>query len=342
MSFRETIIEKYVDRAVDEFDTNPMGRLFLRRLASESPAQFLPAALKHLRSNEVSNAHRFLAMLALRHEELTTYLVSPIMATSEVAHKLFKRFLEVDPSFDVKLARRLLDRNHTNQSEALDTPRSIRALDILDRHSRGRRLLPMLGHLANASDDRLAAKATLFVGRRVQSPVWAAKVLSRLDNRVRASAIESLWGLSTPAAVTLLERHTVDRSHRVLGNALVGLHIAGHRSVDSELLSLARTSSADRRSTAAWTMGKIFNTRWIDELTRMVKDEHPQVRSMALRSLLEIRRIEAASPELAAARTAAVNAEAKADPAEERPDEMSLAAGPELGPETSIYKLSRL
>jgi hypothetical protein len=89
-------------------------------------------------------------------------------------------------------------------------------------------------------------------------------------------------------------------------------------------------------------MGKIFNTRWIDELTRMVKDEHPQVRSMALRSLLEIRRIEAASPELAAARTAAVNAEAKADPAEERPDEMSLAAGPELGPETSIYKLSRL
>ena len=42
-------------------------------------------------------------------------------------------------------------------------------------------------------------------------------------------------------------------------------------------------------------MGKLAHDRWIDPLTVMVKDESPQVRSTALRALMEIRRHESAA-----------------------------------------------
>ena len=311
MSFRDTIIEKYVDRAIEEFETNALAKMFLRRLSNESPAQFLPAAMRHLQGNENSNALRFLAMLALRHEEVTGYLANPALATSEIAQKLFKRFLDVDPSFDVRMARMLPDRGYTNHAVALDGARAIRALDILDKQSRGRRLLPILGHLPSADDARVAAKATLFVGSRVQSPEWVSRLLSRADQRIRANAVESLWGVNVPPAVDLLEKCVEDPNNRVMGNALVGLHVVGHRSVDSELRSLAKNTVPERRSTAAWAMGRVAGGQWNAELTRLVKDEHPMVRSMALRSLMAVRRMENADPDAAVAQMAEATTEVK-------------------------------
>jgi hypothetical protein len=305
MSFSDTIVEKYVDRAVAEFDTNALAKMFLRRLSNESPEQFLPEAMRHLRSSENSNALKFLAMLALRHEEVTGYLANPAVATAEIAQRLFKRFIEVDPSFDVRMARMLPDRSFTNHHVALSGARAIRALDILDRQSRGRRLLPILGHLPSAEDNKVAAKATLFVGSRVQSPEWVSRLLSRPDQRIRANAVESLWGVNMPSAIDLLEQCVEDKNNRVMGNALVGLHVVGHRSIDSELQSLSRNPSPDRRSTAAWAMGKVADGQWSAELTRLVKDEHPMVRGTALRSLLSLRRTEDSDPEAAAAEMAA-------------------------------------
>lgn len=297
MTFQENIVEKYMTRAMHEWDANPLAMSFLRRLANEAPTMFFATAMKHLRTSEVSNAHRFIAILALRQGELMSYLASPANGTRETAVKLFNRFLEVEPSFDVKLARKLPDRSYTNHGEAFDVSHSTRALDILDSTSRGRRLLPILGHLPNSSDARVAAKATLFVGRRVMSPAWSARLMSSSDQRIRANAVEAIWGLDSQAAVELLEKCTADKNNRVTGNALVGLHIAGHRDIETELRSLSHAPGPDRRSTAAWAMGKIAHERWVDELTAMIKDEHPRVRGMALRSLLDIRRHEAAVSE---------------------------------------------
>ena len=296
MTLQEKIVDKYVAQAILEFDSSPLARGFLRRLANESPAMFLAAAMKHLRSNENSNGHRYLAVLALRQDELTGYLASPANATREVARNLFLRFLGVDPSFDVKLARKLPDRNSTKQANAFTVTQSTRALDILDQTSRGRRLLPIVGHLPHVADDRIAAKATLFVGRRVMSPAWSAAQLAREEQRIRANAVEAIWGFHSPAAVHLFEMCVKDRNNRVLGNALLGLHILGHRSIEAELLSMARTEAPEYRSTAAWAMGRTAQEKWVDALTVMVRDEHPQVRGMAFRSLKAIR--QKSSPEV--------------------------------------------
>jgi HEAT repeat protein len=316
----QKLVDDYLARAMQEFDTSHLSVRLIRRLAEEFPGLFLTSALRYLTSNEESAALRFLGTVAIRQPAMIDYLTSPHASSRDNAVNLFRRFLEIDPSYDVKLAERLPNRRESNLAEALDSQCSTRALDILDQTSRGRRLLPIVGHLPTYRDARISAKATLFVGRRVQSPEWTRKMVALPDHRVRANAVESLWGLDSPAAVELLEECSVDANNRVLGNFLLGLHFAGHGSVERRILSLADAGKYELRSTGAWVMGKIASEECVRRLTSMVRDEHPQVRNTALRSLLEIRRAEAKTPQALAARAAKADAEAAAKAVERAMD----------------------
>ncbi len=304
MNLDIVLMEKYLQRALEEFDTTPLATQLMRRLATETPEIFFPVAMQHLSSNVQSNGHRLLTVLVMRDRQLLNRIASPGSNSREDAVNLFRRFLSVDPSFDVKLARKLPGRTYWNQEEVFDGTHSTRALDILDQTSRGRRLLPILGHLPDSPDSRISAKATLFVGRRVQSPQWTEKQLSRPDQRVRANAVEALWGVDSAPAIRILEDCVGDKNCRVAGNSVVGLHIVGRESARTAVLSMSRAGKADARSTAAWAMGRLALPMFFDRLTELVRDDHPQVRGTALRALLEIRRkevpiVKAPAPEVA-------------------------------------------
>jgi hypothetical protein len=286
------IVEKYVQRGMDEFDSNPLAAQLLRRLASEAEDLFFAAAARRLSTPEQSNAHRALALLLLRQHTLCDRLASPMEGSHESSVRLFHRLLTVDRSFDVKFAKRLPGRAYGDRVDTFDSLRSARALDILEETSPGRRLLPILGHLPDSTDAKIAAKGTLFVGRRVQNPEWARKQLHRGDPRIRANAIEALWGVNTPPATRLLEDCTCDRHSRVVGNALVGLHIVGREDVREEIAALSRHSRAELRSTAAWAMGKIAIPDFAENLQDLVRDEDSGVRGAALQALISLRRSE--------------------------------------------------
>src|ERR1700679_338320 len=109
------VIEKYLQRAIGEFHTNPLALRFARKMLNAEPDLFCEVALKHLDSGEWSRAHRSLAILMVQQDELLDRLTSPAFGTRESAVKLFKQFHQVDPSFDVRLARKLSgvgDGNH--------------------------------------------------------------------------------------------------------------------------------------------------------------------------------------------------------------------------------------
>jgi HEAT repeat protein len=59
-------------------------------------------------------------------------------------------------------------------------------------------------------------------------------------------------------------------------------------------LALSESKQAGLRSTAAWAMGKIGSPAFIDRLTALLRDAHTEVRSTAIRSLVEIGRAEGA------------------------------------------------
>src|ERR1700733_6947110 len=164
--------EKYIQQALEEFDTNPLASEFMQKILNAEPDLFYKVAIKHLSSDGQSNAHRFLATILVRRHDLLDRLTSPGFTTREGAVTLFKRFYEVDPSFDIKLAQKLPECGYTDQVGAFDSPRSARALDVLDQTSQGTRLLRILSPLTGSEDPRIAAKAALFIGRRLQNPAW--------------------------------------------------------------------------------------------------------------------------------------------------------------------------
>ncbi|MGA2714578.1 MAG: HEAT repeat domain-containing protein [Bryobacteraceae bacterium] len=293
----QLVVNIYLERAIAEFDTNPLSVRLIRRMATELPELFMVAALEYLDSPEESSAHQILTSLMLRHHSVFEEVADPSRGSHRRSVTLFRRLVKVDLSFDVKLARKLPDRSGSNHAEAFDGPRSCRVLDVFDETSVGRRLLPILSHLVDSPDPQIAAKATLFIGRRLQNAEWASRQLNRSDPGARASAVEAIWGLNSPSAQALLEDCVRDESNRVAANALVGLHMLGKPGIVEQVTEMVTASVPTFRSTAAWTMGQIGDAAFVPPLTELLRDEHPEVRSAALRSLLQIRRAEAAAPE---------------------------------------------
>ena len=297
MKSDQLLVHTYLKRAITEFDTNPLSARLIRRMANELPGLFMVAALGYLDSADESSAHQLLTSMMLRQRSVFEEVADPSRGSCKRSVNLFCRLLKIDLSFDVKLAQKLPDRSGSNHADAFDGPRSCRVLDVLNETSVGRRLLPILSHLVDSPDPETAAKATLFVGRRIQSAVWAARQLMGSDPRARANAIQSIWGLNSPSAQTLLEDCVGDQSNRVAGNALVGLHMLGKPGVVQQVTEMANASTPIFRSTAAWTMGRLGDAAFVSPLTGLLRDDQPEVRSAALRSLLRIRRAEAAAPE---------------------------------------------
>jgi hypothetical protein len=242
MNSAQHLVNTYLARAMEEFAVNPLSAQLMRRLAKEFPVPFLESAMSYFQSDQQSKAHRYLAAVLLRNEGIIDQLTNPALGALPRAVMLFRHLLAVDPMFDMNLARAIKDSSRSKHAEAMDPVRALRGLDILNQTSPGRRLVPVLMHVANSSevDSRIAAKATLFVGHVLQSPAWVTRQLNSQDNpRIRANAVESIWGLDTSAARTLFENWAHDDCNRMAGNALMALHIAGAAGIPDEAEKMA-------------------------------------------------------------------------------------------------------
>jgi hypothetical protein len=276
---------------MEEFPSNPLAAQLMRKLALEGQEQFVRAGLKHMSEPEQNSAHQMLGLLLLRQDSLLDRIANPQANTRAGAVSLFRRFLVMESSFDVRMARRLPSRGTScGQLGSFDGPRSARALDILDDVSEGRRLLPILGHLPDSHEPRISSRATLFIGKRVRSAEWTARQLGRADPRVRANAVEALWGVKTEPVLALFRECVLDKQNRVAGNGLVGLHIGGQQDATGRIVDMSRDDEPGRRLTAAWAMGRLAADSFAARLTEMIRDGDSDVRGMALKALMLIRK----------------------------------------------------
>jgi len=291
---RQEFVDRWLDRAVAEFDRNPRCAQFIRRLAQEDPDSFAAAAMRHLGAPGQSHALRYLAALMLRQKSVFQKLSDPGDAARLKSHCAMPRLLAVDPSFDIKLAKQLPDRTGANHERALKGARGARAIEVLDKGSASPQVVPIVSHLAESDDPRLSAGTALLVGRRTKNPDWVQRLLEHGDARVRANAVESLWGVNTLPARRLLREARLDASNRVVGNCLVGLNRMGETGVTGQVMRMAEDANPRFRATAAWAMGVMGRSGFLPCLTALVKDESEVVRRAALRALLAMRREEAA------------------------------------------------
>ena len=177
-------------------------------------------------------------------------------------------------------------------------------LDMLDQISPGRRLIPILGYLAQHPDPTIAAKAALLVSRRIRNPDWVKRHVNAKDPRIRANVVEGLWGADTSYVRPTYEDCLRDDNNRVVGNALVGMHLMGEHGLERRVISMAGDCRIPFRWTAAWVMGQVGKPENIPLLQKLMHDDAPGVRGAALRGLFAIRRMTTPKPAAQAAEEA--------------------------------------
>jgi hypothetical protein len=278
-------VRTYLDRIVREFDGTVEAEDQMRQLALDEPERFHLAARKFLLGDSESDATHLMGLLLMQQDRFLDDLLSPVQHTKQSSLRMFRRLLRIDPSLDVQLARRLPGRGSAWDTASIDTNRVLRALDLLDATSEGRRLLPIVGHLPDSLDTRIAAKATLFVGKRLLNATWTRRYLSHSDARTRANAIEALWGHSEKFAVDIMRGCTSDPHGRVTGNSLVGLYLAGREESKTGVAIMARDARPELRATAAWCMGRLGVPAFRRVLAELLHDRDGRVRSSAQRAV---------------------------------------------------------
>lgn len=282
-----------LERALARFDVNPgaASREIVSMLASD-PGRVILSSIAVLQGGQRSAGNRFLVKALVETGLLLNALCDRSLLSLEQAAGLIPVLSRVDPLVDVHLLHSLLEQiQHDEAGEK--TAMVCGVLAVYDAAGLGGRLLPMLVQLLRKRDSQLRSKVALMVGRGSAQVGWA---VTDADPRVRANAIESLWGVKTNPARALLWKATADPHQRVVGNALLGLHKIGDRGAEEPLRRMARHESPCFRATAAWVMGQSGDRRYLELLEQMASDPDEHVRRNALRSA-ELLKAAATDPE---------------------------------------------
>ena len=188
-----------------------------------------------------------------------------------------------------QVVARFLARNAASMGDSECPSDFERLLSILFEISSGASIVPELTLLARQSSPFLQSKAVLMIGRINQNAKWVQNRLAEPDFRVRANAIEALWGVDTAEVRQLMRSCAGNGNNRVVGNALLGLYRLGDCWAIPEILKMAGHSARRFRATAAWLMGETGDPRFIKPLARMLGEPNAGLRTRAFAALGKIK-----------------------------------------------------
>jgi hypothetical protein len=273
---------------VRDFDRNAaVHRTLIREVQQYQPESFYATAIGILKAGADSRGVEFLVGLLISQNLLFRALCDPAL-DREQALTLARRAVRVDPLVDTALARQLADASIASAGAA-GFGLADRLMEILGEISDGTRILPSLMRMLRNANPYLRSKAVLLIGRGSRSVKWVESRLTDADARVRANAVEALWGVDTVEARELLDLAARDGNNRVAGNALLGLYWMGESSPLPELVNMAGHAAAPFRRTAAWAMGETGDPRFSEILGRMLADANGGVRKSAFVAVGHIR-----------------------------------------------------
>jgi HEAT repeat protein len=259
----------------------------IRELLDDDRDAFLTNVVRILRSDTDSRAVQYLLALLVSENLLYDALCDPALNPDQ-ALAVARLAARVDPMVDVGVARRLAEAA-VSDAEASSLGDAGRILQILAEISDGTRILPSLMRLLRNANPYLRSKAVLLIGRGSHSVKWVRHRLGEADARVRANAVEALWGVDSAEARELLRFAASDGNNRVAGNALLGLYWLGDCTVIAELVKMAGHASSSFRLSAAWAMGETGDPRFSEVLGKMLADANAGVRKRAFAAVSQIK-----------------------------------------------------
>ena len=261
-------------------------RTFCRRMRESSPEQLERACeqvarltVREIADSERSAAHPMLSWL-ISDARYLCLLLEPDFLSLEEARRVASLLRDADSGFFLNFQRLSQDR-----SADLDVPKLERAIQLLNQLGNSSVLVPWLRSLTNHPDERIQSKAVKLLCELRPNVALVERQLKSSDARVRANAIEALWAAPSREAATVFREALSDSSHRVVVNALVGLHACNSDDAFESLAKLCKHPEPMFRAAAAWGIGRIGDRRGIPALTELASDPSPIVRARAVRVL---------------------------------------------------------
>jgi hypothetical protein len=196
------------------------ARQALQGLYEQDKRGFLRACAPLIRDYVDTAGGDVLVSVLLANGLLTRFLLDGSLIATPEAASLLKLARHVDPLYESKTMHDLL--------AARESPRDLfRFLDVLTQASQTSGLTPILEELSRHSDPHVRSKAALLLGRAQKNFNAIRSLLNDADKRVAANAIESLWGESSDEALEIFRSGLSSGANRVVGNAALGLYLAG-------------------------------------------------------------------------------------------------------------------
>jgi HEAT repeat protein len=255
----------------------------IKLLQLSDPPAFILAAVRLLTSaEEESPGAQYLEALILAGDVLIEVLPDSRILPEDAAIALARLLVAEKPLLDVLLMNQLL----TNAvGGAVKAEAALRALALVEAVSDCSRLSSQLVQLMRHPSPQVRSKAALLLGSANLNLARVKSFLASDDVRLRANAVESLWGQTDRRVIGVLWEAAKDPHGRVGINALVGLCRAGESGAYERLKKLACSSNAVVRAGAAWAMGEVADPAFADPLNELLQDSEDRVRIMAGKSL---------------------------------------------------------
>jgi HEAT repeat protein len=280
----------FLQGLVDDFQSSSaLFKRDMRRRLEKDPPGFLRAACRILKANSNGPGADYLMELLWSNPILFGSLIDPKLLSLDAAISFAKRWVAYDPMLDIKLLHMGFPTDGGAVCD-IDIVRARRVLALVNELPPSRHILFPLVSLLRSPDAQVRSKAATLYGRTSRNAEWVRSRLGEADARVRANAVESLWGEDSEAAQAVLKEASRDRHHRVAANAWVGLDQMGARDVVASLQKMAEAEDPMARAAAAFAMGHTGHAEFKPVLEQMLKDSSPHARSQALRALLRMKK----------------------------------------------------
>lgn len=258
-------------------------RIMCRRIREASPErldrayeQIARTCIRELATQGKESEARLMLSWLIAEGRYLGLLLDPDFLSLEEAHRVSQVMRGADPGFFLKFEG-LTDATNAEQ----DLLRLERALLLFGEAGTSSVLFPWLRRLTNHPDQRIRSRAVKACCTLRPTAALIEKLLKSEDARVRANAIEALWGMPGTEAIPILREALNDANHRVVVNALVGLHFHQPDEAFEKLLTLCDYPAPLFRAAAAWGLGRIADRRAIPALEKLMKDGANVVRERA-------------------------------------------------------------
>jgi len=264
-----------------------MAAKAMREVYKRDPGGFAPAVAEVLRTGENLPGAQYLLAILLGESDWLQAFCDPAKYSLDQSLELVRRARKLDPATDVKLVKML---NAVKCGVEEESRFASRVLEVLERSPDPSTALPALRQLRQCSNEFVRSKAALLIGRITHNPQWADQGETETDPRVQANAVESLWGLKTPAAREAFFAAATKEHHRIAANGIVGLYRMGDELSIPFLFHLSDAEKPLSRAAAAWAMGFLEDPRFLPRLSRLMSDPDEVTRKGAYKSVAKVRR----------------------------------------------------